>query len=80
MSDTQKKRQSTSPADPAKEGAKPTDPEEDQQVDREVDSAMREGGTGSYTSREAADPELEAEQEESDEVTARRMGRGGEDA
>ena len=77
MSEAKKER--TSPADPEKEKAGLTDPEEDQQIDREVDSAMREGGTGHYTSREAADPELEEEQEESDQAAAERMGRGGTD-
>lgn len=79
MNDPEEKRQRTSPADPEKEKAGSTDPKEDQQIDREVDSAMREGGTGHYTSRQAADPELEEKQEKSDEVAAERMGRDGDD-
>ena len=78
MSETEKNKQ-TSPADPEKEKAGSTDPKEDRQIDREVDSAMREGGTGHYTSREAADPALEEKQEESDEATAEQMGRDGDD-
>ena len=77
MSDTEHKHPSTSSADPEKEKAGSTSPQKDKQVDRKVDNAMEEAGTGRYTSREAADPELEAEQEESDKVAAERMGRGG---
>lgn len=77
MSNAKKEHRHTSPADPEKEETLSTDPEKDQQIDREVDSAMKEGGTGRYTSREAADPELEEKQEEADRTTAKRMGRSG---
>ena len=77
MNDPEEKHQHTSPADPEKEKAGSTDPKEDQQIDREIDRKMREGGTGHYTSRQAADPELQEEQEESDETAAEQMGRDG---
>ena len=78
MSDIEEKHHGTSPADPEKEGAKPARTEDDQEVDREVEGAMEQAGTGRYTSREAADPELEAEQEESDQAMSERMGRSGD--